>query len=62
LVQSVLRFYKPKKQEVTGSWCKLLTEEFHNVCSSPTVIEDEVGWACNTQNIKIAFNILVGKP
>jgi hypothetical protein len=27
-----------KKKEVTGGWANLHNEEFHNVCSSPSII------------------------
>jgi hypothetical protein len=42
---------EPKKDEVTGGWRKLHTEELHNLYSSPShdqVKEDEMGRACST--------------
>jgi hypothetical protein len=45
------RIFRPKRDEVTGGWRKLLNEELHNLYSSPNIIrmiksrrmEDEVG-------------------
>jgi hypothetical protein len=32
------RIFRPKKDEVTGGWRKLINEEFHNLYSSLSVI------------------------
>jgi hypothetical protein len=32
------RIFGPKKDEVTGGWRKLYSEELHNLCSSPDII------------------------
>jgi hypothetical protein len=32
------RIFGPKKDEVTGDWRKLHTEEHHNLYSSPNII------------------------
>jgi hypothetical protein len=46
------RIFGPKRDDVTGEWRKLHTEELHNLYSSPDIIrqvkEDEVGGACST--------------
>jgi hypothetical protein len=51
----VLRgIFRPKRDEVTGGWRKLHSEELHNLYSSPTIIRmirhkgDEMGRACST--------------
>jgi hypothetical protein len=33
-----MRIFGPKKDEVTGGWRKLDTEELHNFYSSPSII------------------------
>jgi hypothetical protein len=33
-----LRIFGSKRDEVTGGWRKLHNEEFHNLCSSPSII------------------------
>jgi hypothetical protein len=51
---SVLRrIFGPKRDEVTGGWRKLYTEELHNLYSSPSIIRTIKG---------NAYRILVGKP
>jgi hypothetical protein len=32
------RIFRPNKDEVTGGWRKLYTEEVHNLYSSPSII------------------------
>jgi hypothetical protein len=49
----VLRIFRPKRDEVTGGCRKLHNEELHNLCSSPSIIndlvkEDGMGRACST--------------
>jgi hypothetical protein len=53
LENRVLRgIFGPKRDEVTGEWRKLHTEEHHNLYSSPDIIRkvkvNEVGRACGT--------------
>jgi hypothetical protein len=44
------RIFGPKRDEVTGGWRKLHTEELHNLYSSPSIIrmiredQDVGGW------------------
>jgi hypothetical protein len=33
-----MKIFGPKRDEVTGGWRKLHTEELHNLCSSPSII------------------------
>jgi hypothetical protein len=46
------RIFGPKRDEVTGEWRKLHSEELHNLYSSPDIIRhvksNEVGGACGT--------------
>jgi hypothetical protein len=46
------RTFGPKRDEVTGGWRKLHTEELNNLYSSPSIIrlikEDEMRRACST--------------
>jgi hypothetical protein len=48
------RTFGPKRDEVTGEWRKLHSEELHNLYSSTNIIKqiqgkkDEVGGACGT--------------
>jgi hypothetical protein len=48
----LIRIFVPKKDEVTGEWRKLHSEELHNLYSSPDIIRqvkaNEVGRACGT--------------
>jgi hypothetical protein len=37
-VKRVLRIFEPKRDEVTGGWRKLHTEELHNFYSSLSII------------------------
>jgi hypothetical protein len=42
------RISGPKRDEMTGSWIKLNTEELHNLYSSPSIItitKSRNGWA-----------------
>jgi hypothetical protein len=42
------RIFGPKRDEMTGGWRKLHNEEFHNFCSSPSIIRmvkrRKIGW------------------
>jgi hypothetical protein len=46
------RIFGPKRDEVTGQWRKLHSEELHNLYSSPDIIRqvkaNEVGGVCST--------------
>jgi hypothetical protein len=46
------RIFGPKRDEVTGEWRKLHSEELHNLYSSPNSIRqvkvNEVGRSCGT--------------
>jgi hypothetical protein len=46
------RIFGPRRDEVTGEWRKLHSEELHNLYSSPDIIRqvkaNEVGGACGT--------------
>jgi hypothetical protein len=46
------RIFGPKRDEVTGEWRKLHSEELHNLYSSPDIVSqvkaNEVGGACGT--------------
>jgi hypothetical protein len=46
------RIFGPKRDEVTGEWRKLHSEELHNLYSSPDIIrqvkKNKVGEACGT--------------
>jgi hypothetical protein len=48
------RIFGPKRDEATGEWRKLHSEELHNLYSSPDIIRqvkvkaNEVGRACGT--------------
>jgi hypothetical protein len=62
------RIFGPKRDEVTGGWRKLHTEELNNLCSSPSIIRmsksRRMRWAGHVVQIeaKNAYRILVGKP
>jgi hypothetical protein len=47
------RTFGPKRDEMTGGWRKLHSEELHNLYCSPSIIrmiqvQDEMGMACST--------------
>jgi hypothetical protein len=54
---------------VTGSWRKLHNEELHGLYSSPSVVRvikarrmRWVGHVAHMGEVKVAYNILVGRP
>jgi hypothetical protein len=60
---------EPKRDEVTGGWRKLHTEELHNLYSSPSIIRmiksRRMRWAGHVARMgkkRNAYRILVGKP
>jgi hypothetical protein len=66
----VLRIiFGPMRDEVTGGWRKLHTEELHNLYSSPSIIRMitswRIRWAGHVARMgekRNAYRILVGKP
>jgi hypothetical protein len=63
------RIFGPKRDEETGGWRKLHNEEFHNLCSSPSIIRiikpRRMRWAGHVARMeekRNAYNILAGKP
>jgi hypothetical protein len=63
------RIFVPKRNEVTGEWRKLHSEELHNLYSSPDIIRQvksrRMRWAgpvaCMGEERKV-YKVLVGKP
>jgi hypothetical protein len=63
------RIFGPKRDEVTGEWRKLHSEELHNLYSSPDIIRQvksrRMRWACHIARMgeeRKAYKVLVGKP
>jgi hypothetical protein len=63
------RIFRPKRDEVTGGWRKLLNREFHDLYSSPSIIRmitsrrmRWVGHVAREGEKRNAFSLLVGKP
>jgi hypothetical protein len=63
------RIFGPKRDEVTGEWRKLHNEEFHDLCSSPTIIRIIkarrmrcAGHVARMGKKRNAYLLLVGKP
>jgi hypothetical protein len=63
------RIFGPRRDEVSGGWGKLHTEEYHNLYSSPSIIRliksRRVRWAGHVARMgekRNASRILVGKP
>jgi hypothetical protein len=59
----------PKRDDVTGEWKKLHSEELHNVHSSPDIIRQiksrRMGWAGHVARMgekRKVYKVLVGKP
>jgi hypothetical protein len=63
------RIFGPKRDEVTGEWRKLHSEELHNLYSSPDIIRQvksrRMRWAGHVarmgEETKV-YKVLVGKP
>jgi hypothetical protein len=63
------KIFGPKRDEVTGEWRKLHSEELHNLYSSPDIIRQikskRMRWvghlACMGEERKV-YRVLVGKP
>jgi hypothetical protein len=63
------RIFRPKRDEVTGEWRKLHSEELHNLYSSPNIIGQiksrRMRWAGHVARIgeeRKVYMVLVGKP
>jgi hypothetical protein len=63
------RIFGPKRDEVTGEWRKLHSEELHNLYSSPDIIRQvksrRVRWAGHVARIgeeRKVYKVLVGNP
>jgi hypothetical protein len=62
------RIFGPKRDEVTGEWRKLQSEEFHNFYSSPNIIRQikssRIMWAGHVARMveRKMYKLLVGKP
>jgi hypothetical protein len=63
------RLFGPKRDEVTGEWRMLHSEELHNLQSSPDIIRQvkssRVRWAGHVVRIgeeRKMYKVLVGKP
>jgi hypothetical protein len=64
-----LTLFGPKKDEVTGEWRKLHSEELHNVYSSSDIIRQvksrRMRWARHVARMgeeRKVYKVLVGKP
>jgi hypothetical protein len=63
------RIFGPKRDEVTGEWRKLHSEELHNLYSSPDIIRQvksrRMRWARHVARMgeeRNVYKVLVGKP
>jgi hypothetical protein len=63
------RVFGPKRDEVTGEWRKLHSEELHNLYSSPDIIRQvksrrmrRAGHVARMREERKAYKVLVGKP
>jgi hypothetical protein len=63
------RIFGPKRDEVTGEWRKLHSEELHNLYSSPDIIRQvksrRIRWAGHVVRMgeeRKVYRVLVGKP
>jgi hypothetical protein len=63
------RIFGPKRDEVTGGWRTLHSEELHGLYSSPSIIRvikarrmRWVGHVARMGEVRGAYNILVGRP
>jgi hypothetical protein len=62
------RIFRPKRNEVTGSWRRLHSEKLHNLYASPNIIRviesRRMRWARNVAHMgcmRYAYQVLVGK-
>jgi hypothetical protein len=65
----VKRIFRPKRDELTGGWRKVHSEELHSLYSSPdavrTIKSRRMRWAGQkalTEEARNVYKILVGKP
>jgi hypothetical protein len=60
------RLFEPKRNEVTGSWRKLHSEELHNLYSSPNIIRmmksRRMRWTRHVGENMNTYRMLAGKP
>jgi hypothetical protein len=63
------RIFGAKRDEVTGEWRKLRTEELHDLYSSPSIIRimkvRRMGWAGHVARMeenRNTYSLFVGKP
>jgi hypothetical protein len=63
------RLFGPKRDEVTGEWRKLHSEELHNLYSSPNIIRQiksrRMRWAGHVARVgeeRNVLRVLMGKP
>jgi hypothetical protein len=63
------KIFGPKRDEVTGQWRKLHSEELHNLYSTPDIIRQvksrRMRWAGHVARMgeeSKVYNVLVGKP
>jgi len=63
------RIFGPRRDEVTGEWRKLHSEELHNLYSSPNIIRQIksrrmrwVGHVARMGEERKVYKVLVGKP
>jgi hypothetical protein len=63
------RIFGPKRDEVTGEWRKLHSEELHNLYSSPDIIRQvtsrRMRWAGHVVRMgeeRKVYKVLMGKP
>jgi hypothetical protein len=68
-LNTVVRLFEPRRNEVTRDWRKLHNEELHNLYSSPNIIRiiksRRMRWAGHVARMgepRNAYRILVGKP
>jgi hypothetical protein len=64
----VRRIFGPRRDEVTGEWRMLNTEELHNLYSSPNIIRQiksrRMRWAGHVAHMgeeRNVYNVLMGK-
>jgi hypothetical protein len=63
------RIFGPKRDDVTGEWRKLHSQELHNLYSSPNIIRHiksrSIRWAGHEARVgeeRKVYKVLVGKP
>jgi hypothetical protein len=63
------RIFGPKRDEGTGQWRKLHSEELHNLYSSPDIVRQvksrRMRWAGHVARVgedRKVYKVLVGKP